>query len=147
MGSSYVKLAVALVVSLALMFLLSMSMVRAFDHYYLNMSNLWMALIMVAPMGLVMMVVMRGMFGDKRLNAVWYASLVVLFVGSFVLGRAETFVGNEGFLRSMIPHHSRAVLVCQEASITDPEIQELCDTIVRTQLDEIRQMKQILQRY
>lgn len=31
------------------MFLLSMSMIREFDHFYLNGSNAWMALVMVAP--------------------------------------------------------------------------------------------------
>ena len=50
-----------------------------------------------------------------------------------------------GFLTSMIPHHSRAILVCQEASITDPEIEQLCSEIVEAQ--EIAQMKEILKRY
>ena len=45
----------------------------------------------------------------------------------------------------MIPHHSRAILVCQEASITDPEIEQLCSEIVEAQ--EIAQMKEILKRY
>jgi uncharacterized protein (DUF305 family) len=34
-------------------------------------------------------------------------------------------VGNELFLRAMIPHHSRAILVCEEPSITDPDIANL----------------------
>lgn len=44
----------------------------------------------------------------------------------------------------MIPHHSRAILVCENASITDPEIQQLCDSIIQSQKEEIDQMKQIL---
>ena len=47
----------------------------------------------------------------------------------------------------MIPHHSRAILVCQESDITDPEIEELCTAIVDTQQKEIAQMKSILERY
>lgn len=47
----------------------------------------------------------------------------------------------------MIPHHSRAILVCQESDITDPEIVELCRAIVETQREEIEQMQEILQRY
>ncbi len=47
----------------------------------------------------------------------------------------------------MIPHHSRAILVCQEASITDPEIEQLCSEIVEAQEREIAQMKEILKRY
>jgi hypothetical protein len=51
---SYLKLGIALAVSLILMFVLTMSMVRTIDHFYLNLSNFYMALIMVAPMGIVM---------------------------------------------------------------------------------------------
>ena len=49
------------------------------------------------------------------------------------MGRNEVGVGDEGFLTSMIPHHSRAILVCQEATITDPEIEQLCSEIVEAQ--------------
>ncbi|MEO5316805.1 DUF305 domain-containing protein, partial [Pseudarthrobacter sp. CC12] len=47
----------------------------------------------------------------------------------------------------MIPHHSRAILVCQESNITDPEIIDLCHSIVTSQQDEITQMQSILDRY
>lgn len=63
------------------------------------------------------------------------------------MGRNEVGVGDEGFLTSMIPHHSRAILVCQEGSITDPEIEQLCSEIVEAQEREIAQMKEILKRY
>jgi len=147
MKSNYAKLAIALAVSLLLMFVLTMSMVRTLDHFYLNLSNFYMALIMVAPMGIVMLLVMRAMFDSKRLNVVLLVSFAALFGGALALGRTETFVGNEQFLKSMIPHHSRAILVCEESSITDPEIGRLCEEIVKTQRDEIRQMKEILERY
>lgn len=54
------------------------------------------------------------------------------------------FVGNDQFLRSMIPHHSHAILVCEEASIIDPEIEELCDQIIASQEEEIDIMKRML---
>jgi len=46
----------------------------------------------------------------------------------------------------MIPHHSRAILVCQESDLSDPEIIELCEAIIQTQREEIRQMEGILER-
>ena len=46
----------------------------------------------------------------------------------------------------MIPHHSRAILVCQESDLSDPEIM-LCEAIIQTQREEIRQMEGILERY
>jgi len=56
-------------------------------------------------------------------------------------------VGNGQFLRSMIPHHSSAIFMCDRASITDPEITALCRQIVESQREEIAQMQQMLTRY
>jgi uncharacterized protein (DUF305 family) len=56
-------------------------------------------------------------------------------------------IGNKDFLRSMIPHHSGAILMCNEASITDPEIVALCRAIVQSQEQESAQMEAILVRY
>ena len=147
MNGQYARFGLTLAVSLVLMFVLSMSMIRTIDHFQVNLSNFYMALIMVAPMGAVMMVAMWGMFANKRLNSVLLASFAALFVAALALGRSEAFVGDEQFLRSMIPHHSRAILVCQESSLTDPEVIRLCEQIVSSQQEEIRQMQSILERY
>lgn len=63
------------------------------------------------------------------------------------MGRDETFVDDEAFLRSMIPHHSRAILVCQESDLSDPEVVDLCEQIIEAQQEEITQMEAILERY
>lgn len=143
----YTRFGITLVVSLLLMFMLSMSMVRTLDHFILNLSNFWMALVMVAAMGAVMLVAMWGMFRDQRSNTILLGGFGVLFIGALWLGRSEALVGDRQFLESMIPHHSRAILVCQESDLTDPEIIELCEQIVRSQQDEIDQMQEILERY
>ena len=49
--SSYVRFGIVMAISLLVMYLLSTSMIRTFDHFYLNPSNLYMALVMVAPWG------------------------------------------------------------------------------------------------
>lgn len=143
----YLKFGVILLISLGLMWTLSMSMVRSIDHFYYNLSNFWMALLMVGAMAIVMVVGMWSMFKNTKANIAMLVGFAVLFVGVFALGRTETFVGNEQFLKSMIPHHSRAILVCQESNITDPEIEQLCTEIVETQREEIAQMQSILERY
>jgi hypothetical protein len=38
------------------------------------------------------------------------------------------FIGDGAFLRTTIPHHSRVILLCQEATLTDPEIVTLCES-------------------
>ena len=45
----------------------------------------------------------------------------------------------------MIPHHSGAILMCQDAAIEDQRIRGLCKTIVAGQQTEIDQMRAILQ--
>ena len=149
-GSSarmYVKFGIILLVSLGLMWVLSMSMIRTIDHFYFNLSNFWMALVMVAAMAIVMVIGMWSMFKNTKANIAMLVGFALLFGGAFALGRTETFVGNEQFLKSMIPHHSRAILVCQESDITDPEVVELCKQIVESQQEEISQMQAILDRY
>jgi hypothetical protein len=142
--SGYVKLFIALGISLLVMYLLTMAFVNEWDHYYLNLSNFYMAVLMVAPMGLIMLYVMRDMFPDRRLNMTLVVGFVALFALSFWLGRTQAFVGNDQFLRAMIPHHSRAIQVCENASITDPEIEQLCQQIVEAQREEITIMERML---
>ncbi|MDG4828303.1 DUF305 domain-containing protein [Solwaraspora sp. WMMD1047] len=144
MRKNYVRFGLVLLISLGVMFVLTLSQIRRWSDFYLNLSNFYMSVIMVAIMGIIMMGVMHQMFTDRRLNIALYAVLGALFVGGFAAVRTEPLVGNEDFLKSMIPHHSRAVLVCQESNITDPEIVELCDQIVESQEEEITQMKRIL---
>ncbi|BCW17435.1 hypothetical protein NtRootA9_01430 [Arthrobacter sp. NtRootA9] len=143
----YLKFGTMMLVSLGTMWVLSMSMVRSIDHFHFNLSNFWMALLMVSAMGIVMTLGMWSMFRNRKANIAMLAGFAVLFAAVFALGRTETFVGNKQFLESMIPHHSRALLVCQESDITDPEIIELCDSIVKSQQEEITQMEAILDRY
>ncbi len=147
MKSMYVRFGLVMLASLFTMWVLTMSMIRTWDHFYFNLSNLYMALIMVAAMGPLMLLGMWGMLPNRRVNLAVLAGFLVLLIAGFALGRSEAFVGNEAFLKSMIPHHSRAILVCEESSITDAEIATLCDQIIQTQRDEIRQMEDILRRY
>lgn len=141
---NYVRFGIVLAVSHAIMFVLTLSQIRRGSDFFLNLSNYYMSLLMVSTMGVLMMALMSRMFTNKRLNIALYAGFAVLFAGAFVAVRTEPLVGNEGFLKSMIPHHSRAVLVCEESQITDPEIVELCKQIVKSQNEEIDQMKRIL---
>ena len=62
-------------------------------------------------------------------------------VACWVLIREQGGIGDRQFLRSMIPHHSRAILMCERAGIQDREIKDLCSTIIKGQADEIQQMK------
>lgn len=141
---SYRHFSIELLVEAIIMLFVMYSMVDTIDHVYLNTNNLYMTLTMVAPMALVMLIAMRHMFMNKRLNLILYIVFTVIFLGSFYATRTQALVGDKQFLRAMIPHHSGAVLMCREAKITDPEIIDLCKTITESQTREINQMEKIL---
>jgi uncharacterized protein (DUF305 family) len=147
MGSPYQKLALVIFINTVLMFLITYVMIDSMVHFYFNINRVYMALLMAAPMVVLMLLVMRSMYQNKKLNILLYAGFIGLFILIFSLTRTQTPVGNEQFLRSMIPHHSGAILMCEQSNLTDPEIISLCDEIVQTQIEEIEEMKEILSRY
>jgi uncharacterized protein (DUF305 family) len=144
---SYKELMAELAVDFVIMYLVMYTMIATLSDFYLNINNVYMTLMMVAPMALVMLVAMRSMFPSHRMNLVIGLGAVIVFAASFIAMRTQAAVGNEQFLRSMIPHHSGAILMCEQSSITDPEISALCDQIIESQKKEIAQMKAILERY
>ena len=147
MEGSYKKLAIAISINTVIMFFLTFVLIDRIEHFQLNINRIYMALIMAAPMVIVMLLVMRSMFMTKSRNIILHVSFAAIFILLFFLMRTQTPVGNEQFLRSMIPHHSSAILMCEQSEITDPEIIELCEEIVQAQEEEIAQMEAILERY
>lgn len=145
-AAPYRMLAVNAGIHLVLMFLIMYVMIASRSHFHANINRFYMALLMVLPMVVTMPLTMRTMFANRRRNAMLIGGAVLLFAAVLALVRSQAMVGNTAFLRSMIPHHSSAVLMCRQAAITDAEIHDLCAKIVRAQLDEIAQMERILGR-
>lgn len=147
MKSHYLTLGLNLVLSAVIMYLVMFAMIDGAADFHNNLNMAYMALMMVAPMAILMLLMMGSMYQDKRLNLVLYAGFAGLFILAFAGTRLQTAIGDEQFLRSMIPHHSGAILMCREASITDPEIIALCGQIQRSQRQEIDQMTRMLEHY
>jgi hypothetical protein len=137
----YHHLLVMVVLSFISMYVLMYAMVDVFAHVFMNLNQVYMAGLMTAPMVIIELVVMRGMYANKRLNAIIIAGSAVALAAFFLLIRQQTLIGDAQFLRSMIPHHAGAILMCQRASLQDSEIKELCRTIVAGQQAEIDRMK------
>ena len=96
------------------------------------------------------MILMMGMmYQNKKLNTVLHAAFALIFILSFWAMRAQGLVGDRQFVRSMIPHHSGAILMCERASIRNTELRGICfkpNGIVESQVREIAEMKAILER-
>ena len=143
-GGSYRVFGLNMLLSLVIMYFVMFTMIYSLDEFYNNLNMFYMALIMAAPMGALMLFMMRSMFPNGRLNSILYAVFAAILVLAYSGVRSQALVGDNQFLRSMIPHHSGAILMCEQASIKDDKIKSLCANIIISQKREIEQMKQLL---
>ena len=142
----YLMLGVNLLLSLIIMYVAMFAMIWTWAEFVQNINFLYMALVMWAPMAAVMLLTMRPMYPDKRVNGLLYLAFAAVFIASLFGIRNQALVRDDQFLRSMIPHHSGALLMCREASIQDAEIKQLCEGIIASQSSEIEQMEAIRRR-
>ena len=142
----YLMLWINMALGLAVMYVVMFSMIDGWHDFRNNINMLYMAVTMWAPMGIFMLATMPGMFPNKRLNIAHYAVFALLTIGSFWATRSQAASRNWQFVASMIPHHSGAILMCNEAKLSDPELVTLCSQIVRNQRQEIDQMNKIAAR-
>jgi uncharacterized protein (DUF305 family) len=139
----YAMFAVNMLLSLIVMYFVMFSMIDGWGDFRNNLNMLYMAVTMVAPMGIIMLATMRGMYTRKALNASLYAGLAIVFVAALAGTRQQSVIGDKQFIASMVPHHSGAILMCREANLKDPELLKLCDRISSSQRNEIEQMNAI----
>lgn len=92
-----------------------------------------------------MVLAMGDMLPDRRVNLLLPLGFGALLL-SFTASRTEALMGDDAVLRAMIPHHSSAIHMCQEATLTDLEVVELCRGIVDSQGSEIAQMERMIER-
>lgn len=142
----YLRLAVMLLLSFAAMYALMYAMVDRFSNVYMSLNQVYMAALMAAPMAAIEIAVMQAMYKDRRLNMLFVGGAAIVFALAWLGIRQQGAIGDTQFLRSMIPHHAGAILMCEEARITDAEIRRLCSTIIESQQREIDQMKVLLAR-
>jgi uncharacterized protein (DUF305 family) len=137
----YGRLLLMVVLSFLSMYILMYAMVDSIANVYLNLNQFYMAGLMAAPMVLIELALMGAMYGDKKRNVAIATVSLVALAGFWTLIRQQTAITDTQFLRSMIPHHAGAILMCEKASIRNPEIKQLCEAIVSSQRSEIDQMK------
>lgn len=140
------KLLLMAAIHFPIMYLVMFTMIDTIGHFHHNLNMFYMAGMMTAPMLVIEVLLMGRMYENKRALAAIAGASVVAFALFLLFMRQQTAIGDDQFLRSMIPHHSGAILMCNEADISDPEIRSLCENIVRAQREEIAQMERILAR-
>lgn len=144
--SNYRKFLLMLCISFVIMYIVMFLNVDKFDHIYLSLTRIYMALLMVSSMAVLMLSLMGKMYPNKKLNSLIYSSAIAVFVLTLLFLRTQVGVGDRQYMKAMIPHHSSAILTSKNASIQDPEVKELSKQIIDSQEKEISQMKEALKR-
>jgi hypothetical protein len=144
--ATYLRLAAMIAVSFVWMYAAMFAMVYSLGDVYQNLNFVYMAGLMAGAMIPLELVFMRAMYSDTRLNVISFAVAILILAGSLLAIRAQVAVGDEQFVRSMIPHHSGAILMCRQAAIQDSQIKDLCGRILASQQREIDEMTAILGR-
>jgi uncharacterized protein (DUF305 family) len=142
----YVHFGIMLALSFVLMFGFMYAMVDRLANVYPNLNQAYMAGLMAAPMAILELLLMGTMYPDKNLNRLVIGISLVVLLACWIGIRQQTAISDKSFLRSMIPHHAGAILMCNKAPITDPQIRQLCAGIVKSQQIEIDEMRGILNR-
>ncbi len=65
---SYKKFVVMMVISFIIMYIVMFLNVIEIKHYHTSITRIYMAILMVAPMAVVMMLMMGKMYPDKKIN-------------------------------------------------------------------------------
>lgn len=140
----YVNLLYMSVLSFISMYVLMYIMVDSYINVYPNLNQLFMAGVMTIPMIFIELFLMRPMYPNRKFNILIMSFSLLLFVALIFSIRRQVGIGDKQFLKSMIPHHASALLMCKYAKLQDPEIKKLCKNIGASQQAEIDFMKEKL---
>jgi hypothetical protein len=125
----YRHLLIMTVLSFVSMYVLMYAMVNAFGNVYNSVNQVYMAGLMTVPMVVIELVVIRGMYQDKRRSVLILGAALLAGVVLFAFIRWQTGVSDVELLRSMSPRHAGAILMCEQAPIQDQGPRDLREAV------------------
>lgn len=143
-GGKWVTFFAMIATSIVTMFVLKYSNVYEPGHVWFSQTRMWMALMMGMAMIVIMLGFMWGMYRTRATKILVMVGAVLGFGLFLFLARSQATVGDEGWMKAMIPHHSIAVLTSRRAQISDPRVRDLADRIIEAQVKEIAEMEMLL---
>jgi uncharacterized protein (DUF305 family) len=145
-SSSYKNFWITLALSFFIMYSVMFLNMDDSSHYHTSLTRIYMALLMVAPMAVVMMLMMGKMYPNRKTNLGIMVAGILVFIISLVALRTQTPISDVQYMKAMIPHHSSAIMVSKRANLKDPEVKKLSEQIIKSQEEEITQMQNIIER-
>ena len=142
----YLRFAAMIVTSTVVMYLLTYTNLFEVGHAHFSLERLYMAVLMGSAMAIIMLGFMWGMmYRNTKVNVAIVVGALVVGAAAFTASQMQTFVGDERYMKAMIPHHSIAILTSERSDLDDVRVQKLAQGISRTQVKEIKQMEWLLQ--
>lgn len=142
--NKYARFGAMIATSTVVMFGLMYLNTYQLDHIFFSETRAYMALLMGATMGVIMLGFMLSMYKNRRINVGIFSASIAVFALALWLVRSQETVGDVAWMRAMIPHHSIAILTSERANISDPRVRELADEIIEAQRREIDEMKVLI---
>ncbi|HSP29455.1 MAG TPA: DUF305 domain-containing protein [Ilumatobacteraceae bacterium] len=144
MKQMYWRFGAMIATSTVVMFVLMYFNTYEWDHVQWSETRFYMALVMGSTMAVIMLLFMLGMYKSKVVNAAILGTAIVVFASTLWLVRSQTTVQDTSYMRSMIPHHSVAILTSERSELTDLRVLELADEIILAQRREIAEMQWLI---
>lgn len=144
-GNTYSKYYLMLVLSFVAMYGTMYLNTYSMDHIFFSMTRFYMSCLGISVMGVIMFLVMKGMYTNQKKNIGILIVCGMLFTVALSLVRVQSpIIGDVLYMKGMIPHHSIAILTSERADIKDPEVRKLADDIIAAQKKEIEEMKSMI---
>lgn len=145
--NNYSKFYLMLILSFMAMYCTMYLNTYIINHVYFSMTRFYMACLGISTMGVIMLLIMKGMYQNRKKNAGILIGCILLFSVALSLVRIQKpVIGDVLYMKGMIPHHSIAILTSERADIKDPEVRKLADRIIAAQKKEIDEMKNLIRR-
>jgi hypothetical protein len=143
-GMGWGRFAAMILTSTAVMVVLMYQLVYEWDHVYFSLNRLVASLVMGCVMVVIMLGFMWPMYKGTATKVIVFAAGVIGAIALLAVNRSQALIDDEGFMQSMIPHHSIAINNARKARISDPRVRALADQIIRSQVAEIEEMRLLL---
>jgi hypothetical protein len=105
MNAPYVRLGVTLGLGAVVMFLVLYGMIGVPGGSGPALGMACLALMLVAPLGVLMLLIMPHLYRSLRANLILYAGFACLFLGAWAAMRSPALADDQASLRAAIAQH------------------------------------------
>lgn len=144
-GMSYWRFGAMIVTSVLVMFVIKYLSTFTWSHVWYSEMRTYMSLMMGGAMGVIMLAFMLAMYRNTRINIAIFAGSIALFAVAYWLMRSQEAVQDQSYMKSMIPHHSIAILTSERSELSDVRVCRLAEEIIMAQRREIKEMEWLIE--